>query len=168
MAPKMLSTTVRIRLAGANALGSVRIGGAKVSGRSAREHREAGLAHIPSDRLQRGLVADAHAVVAHDLHLGVGVGQPLTDARIVGDAALLGEQQQPVDLGLEPDRPGGRGFAALMNATAAGLVNASSVDTAAGFHYAYSLTPAVLGGDIWTLGFALASDSPSLAQQHHL
>ena len=45
--------------------------------------------------------------------LRVALGQPLADARVVGDATLLGQQQQAVDLGLEADRAGGRGLAAL-------------------------------------------------------
>lgn len=51
------------------ARGSVRIGGTAVSGRSAAEHRAAGLAHIPSDRLQRGLVPDMS--LAENLVLGL-------------------------------------------------------------------------------------------------
>ena len=48
--------------------GSIRIGGHAVSGRSAREHRAAGLAHIPSDRLRRGLVPEM--TLAENLVLG--------------------------------------------------------------------------------------------------
>ena len=51
------------------ARGAVRIAGAAVSGRSAREHRAAGLAHIPSDRLHRGLVPDMS--LAENLVLGL-------------------------------------------------------------------------------------------------
>ena len=51
----------------------------------------------------------AHAVVPHDLHLAVGPRQLLADDRVIGDATLLGEHEQPVDLGLETDRArGGR------------------------------------------------------------
>ena len=58
--------------------GTIRIGGHAVSGRSAREHRAAGLAHIPSDRLRRGLVSEM--TLAENLVLGrqrepaIGVG----------------------------------------------------------------------------------------------
>ena len=48
--------------------GTIRIGGHAVSGRSAREHRAAGLAHIPSDRLRRGLVPEMS--LAENLVLG--------------------------------------------------------------------------------------------------
>jgi simple sugar transport system ATP-binding protein len=48
--------------------GAIRIGGQAVSGRSAREHRSAGLSHVPSDRLKRGLVADM--TLAENLVLG--------------------------------------------------------------------------------------------------
>lgn len=48
--------------------GLIRIAGRTVSGRSAREHREAGLAHIPSDRLKRGLVPEMS--LAENLVLG--------------------------------------------------------------------------------------------------
>ena len=51
------------------ARGAVRIAGVAVSGRSAREHRAAGLAHIPSDRLHRGLVPDMS--LAENLVLGL-------------------------------------------------------------------------------------------------
>jgi simple sugar transport system ATP-binding protein len=48
--------------------GTMRIGGRAVSGRSAREHRAACLAHIPSDRLRRGLVPEMS--LAENLVLG--------------------------------------------------------------------------------------------------
>ncbi len=48
--------------------GRISIGGAVVSGHSAREHRDAGLAHIPSDRLRRGLVPEM--TLAENLVLG--------------------------------------------------------------------------------------------------
>ncbi len=51
------------------ARGTVRIAGAAVSGHGAREHRSAGLAHIPSDRLHRGLVSDMS--LAENLVLGL-------------------------------------------------------------------------------------------------
>ncbi|MEO5988314.1 MAG: ABC transporter ATP-binding protein [Candidatus Eisenbacteria bacterium] len=48
--------------------GRIVVGGRAVSGRDAREHRRAGLANIPSDRLKRGLVADM--TLAENLVLG--------------------------------------------------------------------------------------------------
>jgi simple sugar transport system ATP-binding protein len=48
--------------------GTIRIGGRAVSGHGAREHRAAGLAHIPSDRLRRGLVSEM--TLAENLVLG--------------------------------------------------------------------------------------------------
>jgi simple sugar transport system ATP-binding protein len=48
--------------------GAIRIGGRAVSGRSAREHRGAGLSHVPSDRLKRGLVVEMS--LAENLALG--------------------------------------------------------------------------------------------------
>jgi general nucleoside transport system ATP-binding protein len=48
--------------------GTIRIGGRAVSGRSPREHTAAGLAHIPSDRLKRGLVPGM--TLAENLALG--------------------------------------------------------------------------------------------------
>ncbi len=50
------------------ARGTIEIAGHTVSGRSAREHRAAGLAHIPSDRLRRGLVIEMS--LAENLALG--------------------------------------------------------------------------------------------------
>jgi phosphate-selective porin len=54
-----------------------------------------------------------HARVPHDLHLRVRPRELLADDRVVGHAALLGEQQEAVDLGLEADRLRGRRLAAL-------------------------------------------------------
>jgi simple sugar transport system ATP-binding protein len=48
--------------------GRVRVAGRDVTGRGARAHTEAGLAHIPADRLRRGLVAEMS--VAENLVLG--------------------------------------------------------------------------------------------------
>jgi simple sugar transport system ATP-binding protein len=48
--------------------GRVRIGGRDVTGQGARAHTEAGLAHIPADRLRRGLVAEM--TTAENLVLG--------------------------------------------------------------------------------------------------
>lgn len=48
--------------------GHIEIGGREVSGRDAREHRNAGLAHIPSDRTRRGMVPDM--TLAENLVLG--------------------------------------------------------------------------------------------------
>jgi hypothetical protein len=55
-----------------------------------------------------------HPVQPHDLHLPVGPGEPLADDRVPGDAALAGQDQQPVELGLEADRHGGSGLAPLV------------------------------------------------------
>jgi simple sugar transport system ATP-binding protein len=49
--------------------GEIVIGGRRCSGRSAREHFAAGLAHIPADRLRRALVLDM--TLAENLVLGV-------------------------------------------------------------------------------------------------
>jgi ABC-type uncharacterized transport system ATPase subunit len=49
--------------------GEVWIAGRRCSGRSAREHHEAGLSHIPSDRLRRGLVPEMS--LAENLVLGL-------------------------------------------------------------------------------------------------
>jgi simple sugar transport system ATP-binding protein len=48
--------------------GHVRIAGREVTGRGARAHTESGLAHIPADRLRRGLVAEMTS--AENLVLG--------------------------------------------------------------------------------------------------
>ena len=55
----------------------------------------------------------AHAAVPHDLHLRVGARDALSDHRVAVQTALAGQQDEPVDLGLEPDRRGGRGLTAL-------------------------------------------------------
>ncbi|MFN8589806.1 MAG: ABC transporter ATP-binding protein, partial [Candidatus Eisenbacteria bacterium] len=51
------------------ARGTLKIGGTAVARHGAREHRAAGLAHIPSDRLHRGLVPDM--TLAENLVLGL-------------------------------------------------------------------------------------------------
>jgi simple sugar transport system ATP-binding protein len=51
------------------ARGEIVISGTRVTGRSPRQHFAAGLAHIPSDRLRRGLVADM--TLAENLVLGL-------------------------------------------------------------------------------------------------
>ncbi len=48
--------------------GTIAVGGHLLAGHSARAHREAGLANIPSDRLKRGLVSDM--TLAENLVLG--------------------------------------------------------------------------------------------------
>src|SRR5262245_30953642 len=48
--------------------GRVRVGGQEVTGQGARAHTEAGLAHVPADRLRRGLVAEMTS--AENLVLG--------------------------------------------------------------------------------------------------
>jgi simple sugar transport system ATP-binding protein len=53
----------------APAAGELVIAGRRLRGRSAREHTEAGLAHIPSDRLKRGLVPEMS--LAENLVLGL-------------------------------------------------------------------------------------------------
>jgi len=67
--------------------GEITLAGRRVSGRSAREHFAAGLAHVPSDRLHRGLVPDM--TVAENLVLGrlddpgLGRGPWLSPRRMV-------------------------------------------------------------------------------------
>src|SRR5262249_45276967 len=50
------------------AQGTLSIAGTRVSGHSVREHAAAGLPHIPSDRLRRGMVAEM--TLAENLALG--------------------------------------------------------------------------------------------------
>ena len=76
--------------------GDVTINGRRCSGRSAREPAEAGLAHIPSDRLHRGLVLEM--TLAENLLLGrqrdprVGGGALLHPAALARGAAPLLEE----------------------------------------------------------------------------
>jgi simple sugar transport system ATP-binding protein len=73
--------------------GEMFIAGRSCSGRSAREHAGAGLAHVPSDRLRRGLVP--RMTLAENLALGLhrskdlGVGPFLSPARLAGRATPL-------------------------------------------------------------------------------
>jgi simple sugar transport system ATP-binding protein len=79
--------------------GSIAIAGKGVSGRSAREHRAAGLAHVPSDRLHRGLVPGM--TLAENLVLGrqrepaSGVG-PWLGGHTLDDAARVRLQEYDV------------------------------------------------------------------------
>jgi general nucleoside transport system ATP-binding protein len=68
--------------------GEIRIGGRRCSGRSAREHFDAGMAHIPSDRLRRAIVADMS--LAENLELGAprGAHGPWLDPRRLARDAL--------------------------------------------------------------------------------
>jgi simple sugar transport system ATP-binding protein len=81
--------------------GHVRIGGIDVTGRGARAHSESGLAHIPADRLRRGLVGELSA--AENLVLGrqreaargPWLGGPALEARARG--ALVEYDVRPPD-----------------------------------------------------------------------
>jgi simple sugar transport system ATP-binding protein len=78
------------------ATGSLAIAGTRVSGRSVREHANAGLAHIPSDRLRRGMVSEM--TLAENLALGrqrepaLGRGPWLTPAALSTHAGALLER----------------------------------------------------------------------------
>ena len=93
--------------------GEIVIAGRRCSGRSAREHFAAGLAHIPSDRLHRGLIADMS--LAENLALGfqrspaLGRGPMLSRRRLrVRAAALLAEYDvRPPDPGARAGRLSG-------------------------------------------------------------
>jgi simple sugar transport system ATP-binding protein len=80
----------------AAARGDVRILGAAASGRSAREHAELGVAHIPADRLHRGLVPPM--TLAENLVLGrhrepaLGRGPMLSRSRLAAHARPLLER----------------------------------------------------------------------------
>jgi ABC-type uncharacterized transport system ATPase subunit len=73
--------------------GEIRIGERTVTGRSAREHAAAGLAHVPSDRLRRGLVPAM--TVAENAVLGLqrlpelGTGPLLAPGRVLARARRL-------------------------------------------------------------------------------
>ena len=90
-------------LAGLNALraGRVRVAGRDVTGQGARAHHDAGLAHIPADRLRRGLVTEMSA--AENLVLGnqreaargPWLGGPALDAH--AKAILAAHDVRPAD-----------------------------------------------------------------------
>ncbi|HTR96945.1 MAG TPA: ABC transporter ATP-binding protein [Candidatus Acidoferrales bacterium] len=67
--------------------GTIAIAGRAVSGRNPREHREAGLAHIPSDRLRRGLVPAMN--LAENLVLGRQRDRDVGRGPWLGGGALL-------------------------------------------------------------------------------
>ena len=73
--------------------GGVRLGGREVTRASARERFAAGLAHVPSDRLRRGLIGEM--TLAENLVLGrerepaLGRGPLLSRSRLLGRARTL-------------------------------------------------------------------------------
>jgi simple sugar transport system ATP-binding protein len=69
------------------ARGQMRVAGQTVSGRSAREHAAAGLAHIPSDRLRRGLVPEM--TLAENLVLGLQHRPELGRGPLLSRRALI-------------------------------------------------------------------------------
>jgi simple sugar transport system ATP-binding protein len=91
--------------------GRVRVAGRDVTGRGVRTHLEAGLAHIPGDRLRRGLVAEMTS--AENLVLGrqreaahgPWLGGRLLEARARGP--LADYDVRPDDPGLEARRLSG-------------------------------------------------------------
>ncbi len=73
--------------------GDVAIAGRRLSGRSAAEHRAAGMAHIPADRLRRGLVPEM--TVAENLSLGFQRSPELGQGPFLPPAALA-ERAEPL------------------------------------------------------------------------
>jgi simple sugar transport system ATP-binding protein len=61
--------------------GSIALNGEDITGRSPREIRSAGLAHVPADRLRRGV--DRHASIASNLLLGRHDKVPWTERGII-------------------------------------------------------------------------------------
>jgi len=92
--------------------GTISIGGHLLAGHSARAHREAGLANIPSDRLKRGLVSDM--TLAENLVLGrqreashgPWLGGPALEARARGPLAEY-DVRPPEPRGIAGQRSGG-------------------------------------------------------------
>jgi general nucleoside transport system ATP-binding protein len=84
--------------------GEIRVADRRVSGRSAREHTRSGIAHIPSDRLERGIIVDM--TLAENLILGrqrepaMGEG-PFLDPRALG----LRAKRLLVDHDVRPAEP---------------------------------------------------------------
>jgi simple sugar transport system ATP-binding protein len=82
--------------------GRIRVAGRDVTGRGARAHTEAGLAHIPSDRLRRGLVAGM--TLAENLVLGRQ--REVSRGPWLGGAALTERARAPLDeFDVRPRRP---------------------------------------------------------------
>ena len=88
--------------------GRVRVGGRDVTGLGARAHHDAGLAHIPADRLRRGLVAEMNCAEnlvlgrQREVARGIWLGGPALEAR--ARAPLADYDVRPA----EPRVPAGR------------------------------------------------------------
>ena len=125
--------------------GRVRIAGIDVTGQGARTHSEAGLAHIPADRLKRGLVAELTS--AENLVLGrqreaahgPWLGGPALEARARGPLAeydvrppdpraragrLSGGNQQKLVVARELGRAAAAGFKGEARRPACALIAA--------------------------------------------
>jgi simple sugar transport system ATP-binding protein len=87
--------------------GEIAIAGRRCSGRSAREHFAAGLAHIPSDRLRRGLVPDF--TLAENLLLGRQRDPRLAPGVLLSPGALAARAAPLLDdFDVRPADPGAR------------------------------------------------------------
>jgi len=85
--------------------GEIRIADRIVSGRSAREHTRSGLAHIPSDRLERGLVAEM--TLAENLILGLQHDPSLGEGPFLSPQALVARAERLLaDHDVRPPVPG--------------------------------------------------------------
>ncbi len=85
--------------------GTVRIAGRDVTGRSTRAHAEAGLAHIPADRLRRGLVAEMTSAE----NLVLGRQREAAHGAWLGGPALVERARAPLaGFDVRPAEPGMR------------------------------------------------------------
>ena len=78
------------------AQGQLTVAGRRVTGKSAREHTAAGLAHVPGDRMRRGMVADMtlaeNLVLGRQRESGLGAGPMLSAAALIAHAGPLLER----------------------------------------------------------------------------
>src|SRR5262245_6750974 len=83
--------------------GSVRIAGRDVTGRGAQAHTDAGLAHIPADRLRRGLVAEMSSAE----NLVLGRQREVARGPWLGGATLEARARAPLaEYDVRPPDPG--------------------------------------------------------------
>ena len=111
--------------------GRVRIGGRDVTGQGARAHHDAGLAHIPADRLRRGLVTEMTSAEnfvlggQREAANGPWLGGPALEAR--AKPALLAHDVRPPDPRARAGRLSGGNQQKLVVARELGRAHASAV-----------------------------------------
>lgn len=87
-----------------NIKGHIKLGGRDITRLSAREHKDLGIAHIPEDRLRRGLLLDFD--LAENSILGVHYRKPAVSGILLDDAGIQQRVRQIIkDFDVRPANP---------------------------------------------------------------